>query len=42
VSQPQAPRPIAERLRQLEDLRREGLISEPEYVELRRKILNDL
>jgi hypothetical protein len=42
VSQPQAPRPIAERLRQLEELRAEGLISEPEYVELRRKILNDL
>jgi hypothetical protein len=42
VSQPQAPRPIAERLRQLEDLRREGLISEQEYAELRSKILNDL
>jgi hypothetical protein len=42
VSQPPARPAIAERLRQLEDLRREGLISEQEYAELRSKILNDL
>ncbi len=41
VSQP-ARGAIAERLRQLEELRAEGLISEQEYVELRRKILGEL
>jgi hypothetical protein len=42
VSQPPARGAIAERLQQLNELRAEGLISEQEYVELRRKILADL
>jgi hypothetical protein len=42
VSQPPARGEIAERLRQLNELRAEGLISEQEYGELRRKILDDL
>ena len=42
VSQPPAQGAIAERLRQLNELRAEGLISEQEYVELRRKILAEL
>jgi len=42
VSQPPARGAIAERLRQLNELRAEGLISEQEYVELRRKILAEL
>jgi hypothetical protein len=42
VSQPQARPAIAERLRQLNELRGEGLISEQEYDDLRRKILNEL
>ncbi len=33
---------IAERLRQLNELRAQGLVNEPEYEELRRKILADL
>jgi hypothetical protein len=36
------PAGVAERLRQLEELRAKDLISEPEYDELRRKILADL
>ena len=42
VSQPPARGAVAERLRQLDELRAEGLISEQEYVELRRKILAEL
>lgn len=42
VSQPPERGAIAERLRQLDELRAEGLISEQEYVELRRKILAEL
>ncbi len=42
VSQPPERGAIAERLRQLNELRAEGLISEQEYVELRRKILAEL
>jgi hypothetical protein len=42
VSEPPARGAIAERLRQLEDLREHGLISEQEYIELRRKVLAEL
>ncbi len=42
VSQPPERGAIAERLRQLNELRAEGLVSEQEYVDLRRKILAEL
>ncbi|MDJ0837160.1 MAG: glucodextranase DOMON-like domain-containing protein [Acidobacteriota bacterium] len=40
---PQVPkRSVAERLKELEDLRKQGLITEEEYKALRKKILEDL
>lgn len=41
VPAPTGHLPVADRLRQLDALRRDGLITEPEYEERRRRILED-